>query len=85
MTAETYQFSTQTDKIFDLMVNALYENKDIFIRELISNASDACDKLRYQALQNEQLQNDEEFKIKIELDKDKRNIIISDNCIGMNK
>ncbi len=66
------------------MVHALYENKDIFIRELISNASDACDKLRYEAAQNPALLQDE-LKITVEIDKKNRLLKISDNGIGMDE
>jgi molecular chaperone HtpG len=85
MTAETRKFNAETDKIFNLMVHSLYEKKEIFIRELISNSSDALDKLRYEALKDEKLQNSEDFKITFEIDKEKRILIISDNGIGMNK
>jgi len=67
------------------MVHSLYENKDIFVRELISNASDACDKLRYEAVTKPELLGSDEFKITVEIDKPARLLKISDNGIGMNK
>ena len=64
--SKTYKFEAETGKILDLMINSLYEKKDIFLRELISNSSDACDKLRYESLTNKKLlSNDTDFKIKI--------------------
>lgn len=84
MTKQTHQFTAETEKIFNLMVHSLYENKDIFIRELISNASDACDKLRYEANTKPELLGDDELEIKVEVNKEKRLITISDNGIGMN-
>lgn len=86
MKKENFKFSTETDKIFKLMVHSLYENKDIFIRELISNASDACDKLRFEAIQKPELiSGEQDIKISVEVDKTNRNLIIRDNGIGMNK
>ncbi len=85
MTKETLKFTTETDKIFKLMVHSLYENKDIVLRELISNASDACDKLRYEAVQKPELLKDDELKITVEIDKANRLLKISDNGIGMSR
>lgn len=85
MTKQKHQFTAETEKIFNLMVNSLYENKEIFMRELISNASDACDKLRYEANTKPELLGEDELQIKVELDRDKRLITISDNGIGMNE
>jgi molecular chaperone HtpG len=85
MTNNTYKFNAETEKVFQLMVHSLYENKDIFIRELISNASDACDKLRYEAVTKPELLGSDELKITIEIDKKARLLKISDNGIGMNK
>jgi molecular chaperone HtpG len=68
------------------MINSLYSNKEIFLRELISNASDAADKLRFEALSNDSLyENDSELKIRIEFDKDKRTVTVKDNGIGMTR
>lgn len=85
MTNNTYKFNAETEKVFQLMVHSLYENKDIFIRELISNASDACDKLRYEAISKPELLGSDELKITVSIDKKSRLLKISDNGIGMNK
>ena len=86
MTQETHKFSTETDKIFKLMVHSLYENKDIFIRELISNASDACDKLRFESQQNPDiLGNLPDINITVSIDAKNKTLTISDTGIGMSK
>ncbi|MDR3289962.1 MAG: molecular chaperone HtpG [Rickettsiales bacterium] len=83
---ENYEFGVEIKKILKLMIHSLYTNKDVAIRELISNASDACDKIRYKATQDDTLwENDKELKIKIEIDKEKRTLSIIDNGIGMDK
>lgn len=82
---ETHQFGAETGKILQLMIHSLYANKDIFLRELISNSSDALDKLRYNALTDKNLRNDDELKIQIIANEDDNTLIISDNGIGMNK
>lgn len=83
---ETMKFDAEIGKILQLMIHSLYTNKDIFLRELISNGSDACDKLRYLAITNPELTNsDSEFKIQISIDEENHTLIISDNGIGMNK
>src|SRR5690606_24150714 len=75
----------EVGKVLHLMINSLYTNKDIFLRELISNASDACDKLRYLALTTPELvKDDPEFKIRLYIDKKNRVLTIADNGIGMN-
>lgn len=86
MLGEKKVFSAEVDKILHIMIHSLYTNKEIFMRELISNASDACDKLRYlsQTAPN-LLEGDGTFKVTVKVDKDNRNIIIHDNGIGMNK
>ena len=85
MTQETKKFDAEIEKILHLMIHSLYTNKEIFIRELISNASDACDKLRYLSQTDKMLQEEgADFKIKIKVDRDKRTITIRDNGIGMN-
>jgi molecular chaperone HtpG len=81
----THKFSAETDKIFKLMIHSLYENKEIFVRELISNASDACDKLRYKAIEKPALLQDEELAITIEVNKAAKTITFRDNGIGMTK
>lgn len=86
MTEEVKKFDTEVGKILQLMIHSLYTNKEIFVRELISNASDACDKLRYLSQSDESLiKNDPELKIWVSVDKDSRLLKIRDNGIGMNK
>ena len=85
-TQTTHQFTAEVDKILSLMINSLYANKEIFLRELVSNASDACDKLRYEAAQDESLQHkDQELKITISSDEKAGTLTITDNGIGMSK
>lgn len=82
---ETRKFAAETGKVLHLMINSLYTNKDIFLRELISNASDACDKLRYEALTNPALlTEDPDLKIRLSIDKKAHVLTIADNGIGMN-
>ncbi len=86
MQSKEYSFDVEVSKVLQLMINSLYTNKDVAIRELISNASDACDKLRYLSVQNSGiLKGDEELKISISLDKPNRKLIITDNGLGMDK
>jgi molecular chaperone HtpG len=83
---ETLSFQTEVKQLLQLMIHSLYSNKEIAIRELISNASDASDKLRFEALENSKLyEDDTELKINVDFDKEKRTITISDNGIGMNR
>jgi molecular chaperone HtpG len=83
---ETLEFQTEVRQLLQLMIHSLYSNKEIFLRELISNASDACDKLRFEALSNDSLyEGDSELKIRIGFDKDARTLTISDNGIGMSR
>lgn len=83
---ETLSFQTEVKQLLQLMIHSLYSNKEIFLRELISNASDASDKLRFEALSDEALfENDSELKIMIECDKDAKTVTITDNGIGMNR
>ncbi len=83
---ETMEFQTEVRQLLQLMINSLYSNKEIFLRELVSNASDACDKLRFEALSDDALmEGDAEMAITVEFDKDDRTITISDNGIGMNR
>lgn len=78
------QFKAESKKLLDLMINSIYTNKEIFLRELISNASDAIDKLYYRALTDKKIKiNKEDFKIEIAIDKDAKTITISDNGCGM--
>nr|CRH05169.1 Chaperone protein htpG [Candidatus Magnetococcus massalia] len=81
---ETHKFQTEVSQLLDLMIHSLYSNKEIFLRELISNASDANDKLRFEALSNDALyESDSELKVNITFDKEARTVTISDNGIGM--
>ena len=83
---ETLGFQAEVKQLLQLMIHSLYSNKEIFLRELISNASDAADKLRFEAINNDALYgNDHELKIKVTFDKDARTITISDNGIGMSR
>ncbi|MGV3592648.1 MAG: molecular chaperone HtpG, partial [Gammaproteobacteria bacterium] len=83
---ETLGFQTEAKQLLHLMIHSLYSNKEIFLRELISNASDAADKLRFLALANGALyENDPELKITIEVDSKQKTITISDNGIGMTR
>ena len=86
MSVEVKKFDTEVGKILQLMIHSLYTNKEIFMRELISNSSDACDKLKYLAQQDAGLMEDDpELKIWVSVDKDARQIKVRDNGIGMNK
>ncbi len=83
---ETRGFETEVNQLLDLMIHSLYSNKDIFLRELISNASDACDRLRFSAISDASLyEEDIELKIKVSYDKAQRTITVSDNGIGMSR
>ena len=83
---ETHSFQTEVKQLLHLMVHSLYSNKEIFLRELISNAADAADKLRFEALSHDDYyENDSELKIRITPDKEAGTLTISDNGIGMNK
>src|SRR5262245_6528525 len=83
---ETFQFQAEARQVLDLMIHSLYTNKEIFLRELISNASDALDRLRFEALSKPELIGpDEKLEIWIERDPNARTLTISDNGIGMNR
>ncbi|HJU99109.1 MAG TPA: molecular chaperone HtpG [Burkholderiaceae bacterium] len=83
---QTLGFQAEVKQLLQLMIHSLYSNKEIFLRELVSNASDAADKLRFEAINNDALYgNDHELKIKVSFDKEARTITISDNGIGMNR
>ena len=83
---ETLGFQTEAKQLLHLMIHSLYSNKEIFLRELISNASDAADKLRFAALANSKLfEDDPDLKITVDFDSKKKTITISDNGIGMNR
>ena len=85
-TVETLQFQAETKQLLDLMIHSLYSNKEIFLRELISNASDAIDRLRFEALTHpELLEGDEKLEIRLEADRNARTLTIHDNGIGMSR
>jgi molecular chaperone HtpG len=84
--AETLNFQAEVKQILQIVVHSLYSNKEIFMRELISNASDAADKLRFEALSDSALyENDSDLRIKVSFDEKARTITISDNGIGMSR
>ncbi len=83
---ETHGFQTEVKQLLNLMIHSLYSNKEIFLRELVSNASDAADKLRFEALSNGDLfENDANLRVRVSCDKDGKTITISDNGIGMTR
>ncbi|MCD6706090.1 MAG: molecular chaperone HtpG [Thiobacillus sp.] len=85
-TKETLGFQAEVKQLLQLMIHSLYSNKDIFLRELISNASDAADKLRFEGLSDSALyENDPDLKIRIAFDRDARTLTITDNGIGMSR
>ena len=81
--SERKEFKTETKRLLDLMINSIYTNKEIFLRELISNASDAIDKYHYLSLQDEKLERRNDYKITIAVNEEERTITISDNGVGM--
>jgi molecular chaperone HtpG len=82
---ETFSFQTEVGQLLDIVAGSLYSNREIFLRELVSNASDACDKLRYEALTNPSLaDNADQFSVSLEIDKKAKTLSVSDNGIGMN-
>ena len=86
MTIETRGFQTEAKQLLHLMIHSLYSNREIFLRELISNASDAIDRLRFESLSNDALiADDPQFKIRIEFDADAKTLSIADNGIGMTR
>ena len=83
---ETMGFQTEVKQLLQLMIHSLYSNREIFLRELVSNASDACDKLRFEALHNDALfENDADLKIRVGYDAEAKTLAISDNGIGMSR
>src|SRR5438093_5218366 len=83
---ETLSFQAEVKQLLDLMIHSLYSNKEIFLRELISNASDAIDRLRFAALSDAALmEHDPDLKIRVSYDKDARTITVADNGIGMTR
>ena len=86
MSEERMQFRAEVSRLLDIVVHSLYSEKEIFLRELISNASDACDKLRYEALTQPELSGEEtDFKISISVDPKDRTLTVTDNGIGMTR
>lgn len=82
---ESMSFQTEVKQLLHLMIHSLYSNKEIFLRELVSNASDACDKLRFQALKDDSLADGQELHVRISADKEANTITIEDNGIGMSR
>ena len=83
-TAQTHSFQTEVKQLLQLMIHSLYSNKEVFLRELISNGSDACDRLRFAALTDAGLMEDgETLGLKVSVDKNEKTVTISDNGIGM--
>src|SRR2546422_6444718 len=83
---ETLGFQAEVKQLLDLMIHSLYGNKEIFLRELISNASDAADKLRFEALSSNALYgSDADLEIRVSFDKQARTLTVSDNGIGMSR
>ncbi len=83
-TAEKFEFQAEVNQVLDLVIHSLYSNKEIFLRELISNASDACDKLRFEAIKNSKLSADD-LHIKVDFDADAKTVTITDNGVGMSR
>jgi molecular chaperone HtpG len=83
---EKHEFQAEVREVLNLMIHSLYSNREIFLRELISNASDACDKLRFEALQDSSLMGgDPELKVEVEIDEEAGTVIVRDNGIGMSR
>ncbi|MDQ1363506.1 MAG: molecular chaperone HtpG, partial [Pseudomonadota bacterium] len=83
---ETLEFQAEVKQLLKLMIHSLYSNKEIFLRELISNASDACDKLRFEAIGRDgYYENDPTLKIRVSFDAENKTITVADNGIGMSR
>jgi len=83
--SEVRQYKTESKRLLDLMINSIYTNKEIFLRELISNASDAIDKYHYLSLTDDKLEKNRDYQIFLEIDKEAKTLSIIDNGIGMTK
>ncbi len=83
---ETLEFKTEVSEVLNLVIRSLYSNKEIFLRELVSNASDAAEKLRFEALGDDELyESDPDLRIRVSIDKDARTVTVTDNGIGMSR
>ena len=83
---ETLEFKAEVSQVLDLVIRSLYSNREIFLRELISNASDAAEKLRFEALTDEQLlEDDPNLRVRVLIDKDAGTVTVSDNGIGLSR
>ena len=83
---ENLQFQTEVNQLLHLMIHSLYSNKEIFLRELISNGADACDKLRFEAIGNDALYEiDSDLRVEVEFDSEAGTITVRDNGIGMTR
>jgi len=83
---ETLEFQTEVKQLLQLMIHSLYSNKEIFLRELVSNSSDACDKLRFEALANDKLYDgDTDLRIRVDFDKDEKTVTVTDSGVGMTR
>jgi len=86
MTEERLSFQAEVSRLLDIVAHSLYSEKEVFLRELVSNASDACDRLRYAALTQPELSADDpNLKVRLLVDKDARTLTVADNGIGMNR
>ncbi|MFC2315259.1 MAG: molecular chaperone HtpG, partial [Selenomonas massiliensis] len=86
MAKETFEFQAETKQLLDLMIHSIYTNREIFLRELISNASDAMDKLHFESLTNrDMLEGNENYEIFLVPDKESKTLTISDSGIGMSR
>ena len=81
-----YEFKAEIKQLLDILVHSLYTNKEVFLRELISNASDALDKLRFESTRGTAIADpDQELEIRVDLDKEKKTVVIADTGIGMTR
>ncbi len=81
---ETFEFQAEVSRVMDIIINSLYSDKDVFLRELVSNAADACDKKRFLSL-TEEKKMDDQLEVKIRCDKEGKKLIIEDTGVGMSK